>query len=45
MNNVTRSSFRIVTNVGAQLHNRELLGGNTPDNVILVEPTGEDELA
>jgi len=44
-NNVTRSGFLIVTNVGAKLYYRELLGSNSPNNVVLVEPTDQDELA
>ena len=45
MQNVTGIGFQIVTNVGAQLHNSELLGGDALDQSVLVESAGQDELA
>ena len=45
MKNVTGRGFQIVTNVGAELHYRKLLGSDTPDQSILVKSTGQDELA
>ena len=45
MKNMTKSGFRIVTNVGAKLYHRELPSNDTADKFIFIKPSCQDELA
>ena len=42
---VAKIGCPVITDISAQLHYRELLGGDAPEKVILVELTGQHELA
>src|SRR5262252_2250792 len=45
MPNATRGGFGIVADISSQLHHGELLSGDAPDQLTLIKPTSQDELA